>query len=95
MPLDKFVEDLVCDLLNLIVVALLDQPVQHVPLYPEVAGVDVGDVVLVVHQPRQLSQTQAAGLGLISCLVPGVKQYMISWGIEVRMNSFQARMNLF
>ena len=35
MPLDKFVEDLVCDLLNLIVVALLDQPVQHVPLYPE------------------------------------------------------------
>ena len=47
MPLDKFVEDLVSDLLNLIVVSLLDQPVQHVPLYPEVAGVDVGDVVEV------------------------------------------------
>ena len=73
MPLDKFVEDLVCNLLYLIVVSLLDQPVQHVPLYPEVAGVDVGDVVLVVHQPRQLSQTQAAGLALISCLMPGVK----------------------
>ena len=24
-----------------------------------------------------------------------IEQYMISWGIEVRMNSFKARMNSF
>ena len=34
-------------------------------------------------------------LGRVNCTVQCVKQYMISWGIEVRMNSFQARMNSF
>ena len=34
-------------------------------------------------------------LDFSSQIIPLTIQYMISWGIEVTMNSFQARMNLF
>ena len=45
----EFVQDLIGNFFNLIVVELLYQPVEDVPLYPEVSLVDVWDVVLVVH----------------------------------------------
>ena len=68
MFLDKFVENLVGDFFNLVIVELFYQPVQDIALYPEVSFVNVRNVVFVVNQSRQSCNSKAGRLLLISNL---------------------------
>ena len=68
MFLYKFVQNLVGDFFNLVIVELLYQPVQHVPLNPEISLVNVWNVVLIVDQGRQDGNAQAGRFLLIANL---------------------------
>ena len=68
MFLYKFVQNLVGDFFNLVIVELLYQPVQHVPLNPEISLVNVWNVVLIVDQGRQDCYAQAGRFLLIANL---------------------------
>ena len=68
MFLDKFVENLVGDFFNLVIVELFYQPVQDISLYPEVSFVNIWNVVFVVDQSRQSCNSKAGRLLLISNL---------------------------
>ena len=71
MFLNKFVENLVGDFFNLVIVELLYQPVQNVPLYPEISFVNVGNVVLVVDQGREDGNAETGRFLLITNLRTG------------------------
>ena len=68
MFLYQFVENLVGDFFNLVIVELLYQPVQDVSLYPEISFVDVWNVVLVVDQGREDGDTETGRFPLITNL---------------------------
>ena len=71
MFLYQFVENLVGDFFNLVIVELLYQPVQDVSLYPEISFVDVWNVVLVVDQGRQDGDAETGRFLLITNLMTG------------------------
>ena len=68
MFLNKFIENLVGDFFNLVIVELFYQPIQDVSLYPEISLVNVRNVVFVVNQSRQSCNSKAGRLLLISYL---------------------------
>ena len=68
MFLNKFVENLVGDFFNLVIVELFYQPVQHVSLYPEISLVNVWNVVFIVDQGGQHCNTKAGRFLLITNL---------------------------
>ena len=73
MFLYKFVENLVGDFFNLVIVELFNQPVQDVSLNPQISLVNVWNVVLIVDQGRQDCNAEAGRFLLITNLRRGGK----------------------
>ena len=68
MFLNKFVQNLVSNFFNLIIVELFYQPVQDVSLYPEISFVNVWNVIFIVHQGWETSDAKTGRFLLISNL---------------------------
>ena len=68
MFLNKFIENLVGDFFNLVIVELFYQPVQDVSLYPEISLVNVRNVVFIVDQGGKDCNTKTGRFLLVTNL---------------------------
>ena len=68
MLLNKFIQNLIRNLLNLIIFPLFYQPIQNISFNPQISSINVGDTIFIINQGRKLIYSKTPGLILVSSL---------------------------
>ena len=68
MLLNKFIKNLIRDLLNLIIFSLPYQPIKNISFNPQVSSINVRNTILIINQSWKLINSQTPCFVLISCL---------------------------